>query len=157
MDKGPCPEGGRGAVAWASFEELGDRQREVGGPPVPFHAGATAPRLLWQRGRAAARSEQPPRTWSRHTCDMRVFPKRAFLKELKKNTPAPTLALWVRRVMGTPWNKSVRAGGSSQGPSAETGAEVEQGTVWYHQATVSNVNSSSKEAGGHLFWERLTP
>lgn len=34
-------------------------------------------------------------------------------------------------------------------PSTETGAEVEQGSVRYYQATVSNVNSSSKEAGGH--------
>lgn len=58
---------------------------------------------------------------------------------------------------GSIMNKSVRAGGSSQGPSTGTGAEVEQGSVRYHQATVSNVNSSSKEAGGHLFWETLTP
>lgn len=78
---------------------------------------------------------------------MRVFPKQASLK-LKKN---PTLALWVHGVMVMPWNKSVRVGGNSQGPSTERGAEVEQGSVWYHQATVSNVNYSLKEAGDIYF------
>lgn len=156
MDKGPCPEGGKGAVAWASFEELGERQRKGAAllspsTPVPQTCAC-----------CGSEAEQPclPSGLRAHgvTAHMRhaSIPQTSFPEVIKK-TPTPTLALWVRRVMVMPWNKLVRAGGRSQGPSTETGAEVEQGTVRYHQTPVSNVNSSSKEAGGHLFWERLTP
>lgn len=84
------------------------------------------------------------------------IPQTNFPEVILKN-PNPNPGLVGTQGNGNAMNKSVRAGGSSQGRSTEIGAEVEQGTVRYHQATVSNVNSSSKEAGGHLFWERLTP
>lgn len=84
------------------------------------------------------------------------IPQTNFPEVILKN-PNPNPGLVGTQGNGNAMNKSVRAGGSSQGPSTEIGAEVEQGTVRYHQATVSNVNSSAKEAGGHLFWERLTP